>query len=207
MTRKWNDIKWIFEPDGSLRDVYVQDISIREWEKLIDHLNDNYRLTYSDQNKIDKKYVLEYLQDTSGEMESKSLTVNLGQIKINCHFFLVEQIEFDIDPKEIKSINDFQMIEDFITSISETLQEQVTLTEENTPEFPLMKVDIKNKINKILTKIEAKEFARTNNSISNQISTLWIRIKMRFFPKQFEKRLLESASQEYKPTKKNRNVW
>ena len=87
MTRSWNDIQWIFEPDGSLRDIYVQDISLQEWGKLIGHLNNNFDLTYSDQDKIDKKYVLEYLQDTSGEMESKSLTIHLGQIKINCFFF------------------------------------------------------------------------------------------------------------------------
>src|SRR6056297_1583238 len=151
MTRKWNDIQWIFEPDGSLRDIYVQDISLREWEKLIDHLNANFNLTYSDQDKIDKKYVLEYLQDTSGEMESKSLTIHLGQIKVNCYFFLSEQIEFDIDPKEVNSINDFEQIENFMISISDILQEQVTLTEENSPEFPLFKVDTIKGVNRILT--------------------------------------------------------
>lgn len=78
MTRNWNDIQWIFEPDGSLRDIYVQDISQQEWEKLIDYLNANFNLTYSDTDKIDKEYVLNYLRDTKGEMEGKTLTVHLG---------------------------------------------------------------------------------------------------------------------------------
>lgn len=86
-------------------------------------MNANFNLTYSDQDKIDKKYVLEYLQDTSGEMESKSLSIHFGKIKVNCYFFLSEQIEFDIDPKEVNSIGDFELIEKFMTSISETLQE------------------------------------------------------------------------------------
>ena len=206
MTRKWNDIQWIFEPDGSLRDIYVQDISIREWETLIDHLNANFNLTYSDQNKIDKKYVLEYLQDTSGEMESKSLTIHLGQIKVNCYFFLSEQIEFDIDPKEVNSVSDFELIEQFMTSISESLQEQVTLTAENSPEFPLFKVDTNKGINKILTEKEANELTGTNNS-SSHLTVLKTRFKMKFFPKQFEKELLESANEEYRPTKKVKNVW
>ena len=207
MTRKWNDIKWIFEPDGSLIDIYVQDISIREWEKLIDHLNANFNLTYSDQDKIDKKYILEYLQDTSGEMESKSLTIHLGQVKVNCYFFLSEQIEFDIDPKEVNSLSDFELIEKFMTSISETLQEQVTLTAENSPEFPLFKVDTSKGINRILTEKEANELTGKNNSLSNHLTILKTRLKMKFFPKQIEKGLLESANEEYRPTKKEKNVW
>lgn len=207
MTCKWNDIKWIFEPDGSLRDIYVQDISLRDWEKLIDHLNSNFNLTYSDTDKIDKEYVLEYLRDTSGEMESKSLTIHLGQIKVNCHFFLSEQIEFDIDPKEVKSLSDFEQIEKFMISISEIIQEQITLTGENSPEFPLFKVDTKKGINRVLTMKEATDLAGTNNSISSQLSILRTRLKMKFFPKQFEKRLFESANEEYRPTKKEKNVW
>jgi len=207
MIRKWNDIQWIFEPDGSLRDIYVQDISLREWEKLINHLNLNFNLTYSDQGKIDRKYVLEYLQDKSGEMETKSLTIHLGQIKVNCHFFLSEQIEFDIDPKEVNSLSDFEQIERFMTSISETLKEQVTLTAENSPEFPLFKIDTKNGINKILTKNEAQKLSGGISSNTNQLTILKLKFKMKFFPKQFEKSLLDTANEEYRPTKKEKNVW
>ena len=206
MTRKWNDIQWIFEPDGSLRDIYVQDISIREWEKLIDHLNANFNLRYSDTDQIDKEYALEYLRDKSGEMESKTLTIHLGQIQVNCFFFLSEQIEFDIDPKEVNSINDFEQIESFMTSISDILQEQVTLTEENSPEFPLFKVDSNKGVNRILIEKEANELSGTN-SVINRLTSLKTRFKMKFFPKQFEKRLFESASEEYRPTKKEKNVW
>ena len=39
MTRIWDDIKWIFELDGSLRDIYVQDVTLSDWETLIDFLN------------------------------------------------------------------------------------------------------------------------------------------------------------------------
>lgn len=207
MKRRWNDIQWIFKPDGSLRDIYVQDISILEWEKLIDHINANFNLTYSKTDKIDKEYVLKYLRDTSGKMESKSLTIHLGQIKVNCYFFLSEQIEFDIDPKEVNSVNDFEKIEKFMTSISETLQEQVTLTAENNPELPLFKIDVIKGINKILTENEAREFSGTNNFLLNKFKNLKTRIEMKFFPKQFENRLLESVNKEYRPTRKEKNVW
>ena len=207
MSREWNDIKWIFEPDGSCRDIYVQDISIREWEILIDHLNENFDLEYSGVDNIDKKYIIEFLQDSTGDMERVPVTINLRHIKANCYFFLAEQIEFDIDPKEVNSLSDFELIESFMTSISEVLHEQVTLTQENTPEFPLFKVDSKNRVNKILTEEEVDKLRRTKNSIFNQLIYLKTKLKMKFFPKLFKKQLLESASQVYKPTKKEKNVW
>ena len=207
MKRDWNKIKWIFEPDGSLRDIYVQDISLAEWEKLIDCLNENFSLTYANTHKIDKAEVLNYLQSTSGELERKFVTINLGGIRINCHFFLPQQIEFDLDPKEVNSLSDFELIETFMKKISETLQEQVTLTAENNPEFPLFKVHTKNSINKILTEKEAEELSGTSNAISNQLTLLWLRLKLKFFRRQFEKRLLESAAEVHRPTTKNKNVW
>lgn len=206
MTRNWNDIQWIFEPDGSLRDIYVQDISQQEWEKLIDYLNVSFNLTYSDTDKIDKEYVLNYLRDTKGEMEGKTLTVHLGQIKANCFFFVPEQIEFDIDPKEVNSINDFEQIEKFMTSISKILQEQVTLTAENTPEFPLFKVDTEKGINKILTEKEARELSGINSIIISQLTILKKKLELKFFPKPFGKRLLKSTNKTYQPTKKGKNA-
>ena len=50
MKQTWDDIKWIFVPDGSSRDIYVQDVSICDWGKLIDLLNSKYSM------RIDKEY-------------------------------------------------------------------------------------------------------------------------------------------------------
>lgn len=33
-----------FKPDGGLRDIYVQDVLIKDWEKIIDFFNVNYNL-------------------------------------------------------------------------------------------------------------------------------------------------------------------
>ena len=96
MTTTWDNIAWIFEHDGSLRDFYVQDISIDDWNKLIDFLNGNYKLSYGitgeekDSNQIDKDYIIGYLTDNSGEMESKSVTIDIEGVNINCHFFLTD---------------------------------------------------------------------------------------------------------------------
>ena len=43
---------------------------------------------------------MEYLQDPSEEMESKSLKIHWGLINVKYYISLNEQIEFDMDPKE-----------------------------------------------------------------------------------------------------------
>ena len=77
MTHNWNSIKWIFEPDGSLRDIYIQDVTIYDWEKLIDFLNSNYFIKYGEDNsnQIAKKYVINYLMGHTREMECKYLEI------------------------------------------------------------------------------------------------------------------------------------
>lgn len=209
MIRNWNDIKWIFEPDGVLRDIYIQDITLLHWEKLIDFLNFNYDLKFgeNDSNQIDKEYVINYLNDETGEMESKTLRINLNGINIHCYFFLPDQIEFDIDPKEINTINDFESIEKFMISISKTLNNQVTLTGENSPEFPLFKVDFDENINKVLTEKEAKELSSRQNSFFIKVASLKTRLMMRFFPKTFLNKVLKSANKPYRPIGKDNNVW
>ena len=209
MTRNWNDIKWIFEPDGSLRDIYVQDVTLSDWEKLIDFLNLNYNIIFGEdeKNQIDKDYVIKYLKDETGEMESKSLKIDFNGVNFHCYFFLPDQIEFDIDPKEIKTINDFESIETFMVSISKTLKNQVTLTGENSPEFPLFKIDFEKDVNIVSTEKEATKISNKHNSAWTKLSVIKARFMMRFFPKTFENKILKSTNEPYRATGKEKNVW
>ncbi len=213
MERSWNDIKWIFEPDGSLRDSYVQEASIDDWEKLIDLLNNRYSLqvtiaeSETIMNQIDKVHAVKYLTDKSGETKSIRVKVDLKKISMTCHFFLPDQIELDIDPNEVKSIQDFQIIEKFMEEVSKILNNQVTLTGENSPEFPLAKINYHKGISKVLTEQEAQKYRSNPNSIKNRILTLNTKLQFKFFPKKFEEKLLKSANEPHKSTKKNENVW
>jgi hypothetical protein len=176
MDRNWNDIEWIFEPGDSLRDIYVQEVSISDWEKLIDLLNSKYTLRVgnleveTNPNQIDKEYVVKYLTDQSGEIRGTSITIDMNKIGLNCHFFLPDQIEFDFDPTEINSIEDFQKIEKFMEEISKTLDNQVTLSLEISPKYPLVKIDCNKGINRVLTLQEAQKYRGKPKSIKRQIS-------------------------------------
>jgi len=210
MTQNWDNIKWIFEPDGwLLRDIYIQDVSLMDWEQLIDFLNLTYNLKFGeeDSKQIDKEYVVNYLIDNTGEIESKTLRIDLDGIVVHCYFFLQDEIEFDIKPSEIKSFSDFERLEKFMSAISKVLRKQVCLTGENDPKFPLIKIDYENKIYKILTNKEAKVLLERQNSLLTRLRYLKSNFMFQFCPTKFEMKLLKSASKVHKSTSKNKNVW
>ena len=140
-------------------------------------------------------------------MDSKSLKIIFNGINFHCYFFLSDQIEFDIDPKKINSIKDFESIEKFMESISRILKNQVTLTHENSPEFPLFKIDIETGVNKVLTEKEVEELLNKQHSILSELSGLKTKLMMRFLPKTFENKIINNANEQYRPTGKDKNVW
>lgn len=149
----WKEIEWIFEKDGALRDIYIQNTSILDWKKVVDLLNAEYKLAFgiSEKDSIDKidfKFVEAMFTDKTGELEAKSATIDLSGIIVKCHFFVEEQIEFDVNPSEINSKIDFEKLTDFMKNISAKLEKQILLCGENEPKFPLIKIDVKNAIEK-----------------------------------------------------------
>jgi hypothetical protein len=210
--RNWNNIEWIFEKDGALRDIYVQNATISDWEKVVDLLNSEYQLTfgiYEDNlnDKIDFGYVKTMFADETGELQTKSVTVDLNGIVVKCYFFLENQIEFDINPTEIKTETEFNKITDFMKSISSKLEKQITLCGENQPEFPLIKIDSKNGIEKILTEKETKNLWKKSDQNVSGFTKLKLKIIMKYFPRLLKKRLLESATKPYLATERKKNVW
>jgi hypothetical protein len=210
--RNWKEIEWIFEKDGALRDIYVQNATISDWEKVVELLNSEYKLTFGvyEENltdKIDFEFVKTMFADETGELETKSATIDLNGIIVKCYFFLENQIEFDINPTEIKTELDFKKITVFMKTISSKLEKQITLCGENQPEFPLVKIDIKNGIEKILTEKDAENLWKKSDQNVSGFEKLKSQIIMKYFPKLFEKKVLESANSEYKSTPKEKNVW
>ena len=210
--RNWKNIEWIFEKDGALRDIYVQNATISDWEKVVDLLNSEYKLTFGvyEENltdKIDFEFVKTMFADETRELETKSATIDLSGIVVKCFFFLENQIEFDINPTEIKTELEFNKVTDFMESISTKLEKQITLCGENQPEFPLIKIDTKNGIEKILTEKEAENLWKKSDQNFSGFTKLKSKIIMKYFPKIFEKKIMESANSEYKSTPKEKNVW
>jgi hypothetical protein len=68
-------------------------------------------------------------------------TVYIDNIQVNAHFFTDEEIENDITPNEINSMDDHNKLMDYMTRLSKVLNKTVVLTPENKSDFVLISVD------------------------------------------------------------------
>ncbi|MDR7724211.1 hypothetical protein RIU10_10710, partial [Riemerella anatipestifer] len=138
--------------------------------------------------------LIEFLKDKTGNMDCRTVTVNHENLKFNCHFFLENEIEFDIWPDEIKSELDFGKLISFMFDISFTLQKQITLTYENDTTLPLIKIDAKRNLLKIITEMEINHLVKHDNIILPIMED-------------FKRKLFQSATEIHKPTKSKENKW
>jgi hypothetical protein len=68
-------------------------------------------------------------------------TIKLGSILVKCHFFVIQEIENDIDPKEIETIEDHYNLVSYLINISKLLNKSVILTAENQRDLVYISVD------------------------------------------------------------------
>jgi hypothetical protein len=59
------------------------------------------------------------------------MTIDLSDIRVNCHFFTPEEIELDIDPSEVVRDDQADRVMGFISDLGRVLQKRVILTWEN----------------------------------------------------------------------------
>lgn len=142
----WNELrKSVYRIDGSLRDIYVLNTTRADWSKWSDYVSVNYQVSwyaedYNDGvsvNRVDSSFI-DHRWDSEQYVTTASIFLNKTQI--NCHFFIESQIENDIDPKEVESLDDHNMVVDYMKSISKLLGKEVILTEENNEEAIWIKV-------------------------------------------------------------------
>ena len=127
----WQEVKAEFKYDGSLRDLYILDADMQTWQRALDWLRtSSYPLSYT----IEKEQV--ELPADAGAIFSKRLeaspllSVDVQGIRINSHFFIAEQIEFDIDPREVNNEAQFGHLCEFMQRLGQHLGQSVILTPE-----------------------------------------------------------------------------
>ena len=141
MDYNWHKIKEeIYYIDGSLRDIYVNNITGNQWEKWVNYVNENYAIDWNNVNKIDFQIVKNNWKKNICQKVAK---IFIGDIQINCHFF--SDFENDIDPNDIKNINDHNCIINYMKNVSKILDATIYLSGENWHEnyfFKIYKDDI-----------------------------------------------------------------
>jgi len=136
----WNQYKKEFEWDGSYRDLYILDTDLSHWQRVINFLRGSeYRITFKVDNEVaalpeDVAEIFRKRNETS-----ILLTIEVDGIFINCHFFTEDEIEFDIDPREIKNEEKLNQLFEFMKKTGGLLEKEVRLTPENYQEGIIFK--------------------------------------------------------------------
>lgn len=124
-----------WHPEGSLRDVYVIATKLEDWINFI-RFAQGFQHQYSFDHEVQPLWPVE--QIFANREAPHLLSININGIFINCHFFIVEEIELDIDPREVNGPAQHHAILEFIAAMAKALQRPAVLTRENEPDRPFL---------------------------------------------------------------------
>jgi hypothetical protein len=137
---QWDEARALFESDGSLRDLYVFGTTRDDWTRLLEALKaSEWRLqfTRNGQRAALPENLAEYL-DAGPDRPGGMLSIFVGGVRVNAHMFSEEQIELDIDPREVADEAAFAGLVQFMKLVADTLNKKITLTPENGSLCPLL---------------------------------------------------------------------
>ncbi|GAA4501431.1 hypothetical protein [Pseudaeromonas paramecii] len=131
--KEWCDVKKDFEPEGSLRDIYIEDINESVWNLFLsDLLDSGYKICFTHGQQVvalpESFAEIKKLQET--EPTTLGIAIENG-IWINCHFFIESEIELDLSPKDIDTESKFKNLVGFLHWLHLALRKPVKLTHEN----------------------------------------------------------------------------
>jgi hypothetical protein len=136
MRPNFYDVPGLWERDGSLRDIYVQDTEAVHWDRF-DQLLSQYDCSYTfDGVAVPFPGSHSVLANREG---SHVLSIVLdGPVVIYCHFFIAEQLELDISPREIVGPLAHDEVLSFVENLAEALERPTDITPENSEQMPFL---------------------------------------------------------------------
>lgn len=116
--------------DGALCDILVFDATEADWQRVIDALRSWTPIpTYKRDGQV-----LPFPEQVSNLLADPEvghlLAVTENGVGFNCHFFDRDEIEFDIDPREVTDAGKAETVARFVTLLGNITGKEVVLTEE-----------------------------------------------------------------------------
>ena len=142
----WLKIKErVYFEDGSLRDIYIKNVSENDWRIWVELINERYDVSfriYEGEVTTPKIEFHRLLQFWNGDLDSGAMaSFFVGRTLVNAFFFSNDEFDNDITPTEFLSIEDHNALMDYLKSISTLLNKRVILTPEMMPETILLAVE------------------------------------------------------------------
>jgi len=139
----WHHQRVDFEPDGSLRDIYVQAVAVEDWQRVVAMIvAGGYRarlLCGSAEVPMPSAFEAVFDRKLDG-VEVYSMSFSVGGVALDCHFFDSTEIEFSFWPDEVTegSLRDLLA---FLIDVGDAAGKPAILTHENGPQAPIFRYD------------------------------------------------------------------
>lgn len=126
----WQDVRQLFRWDGSWRDIYISNADAGLCQRVIDAVCSRYITLYNEDG--EQKPFPQSITTVVARREEVTpcLFIYVEGIRINFHFFMPDEIEFDIDPREVDSEEKFVALTEFMRYIGQESERDVVLTPE-----------------------------------------------------------------------------
>lgn len=134
-THEWESVAREFEFDGTWRDIYVLDADISLWQRVLDALRVGpFELKYYRDDTLSELPAAAQQAFPDAGWSDRLLWVIFAGVQAKCHFFTTDEIEFDIDPREVRGQEQLNAVFEFMRLLSRATGKCAILTEENCPE-------------------------------------------------------------------------
>lgn len=129
------EIPGLWETDGSLRDIYVENTMSGDWFLFLEHAR-AWDGAYTFQGKPAAWPSVEAIFESRNR--SHLLVVPIHGVNLHCHFFVSSEIEMDIDPRQVKLPEQHDAVLGFVKSLACKLNKPIAVTPENGQNVPYL---------------------------------------------------------------------
>jgi hypothetical protein len=139
----WETWQRAVELDGSsLWDVYVLGTDRSDWQGLLDWLHESRIPLSFERGGVSEAAPLD-VGDAFAQQEYQdtcTMFIDPAGMRVNTHFFIEEEIELDIDPRDVRGGHDLARLQAFLTRIAGLLGKTVLITPENGQDTPWFEI-------------------------------------------------------------------
>lgn len=139
----WESVSESWSWDGSWRDAYVFDTDGDDWQRVVDLVRrQGWEARTNGEGGVESPLPAEVRDIFALDSTSPTWLIRPGAgVEIKCHFFAPEEIEFDLDPRQITDQSSLDVVCEFLRAIGRELRKPVVVTAENDPAWTIMRYD------------------------------------------------------------------
>jgi|SRR5579872_3005258 len=130
-----------FQFDGAWIDIYVRDTSTNDWQRMLEFIRFSmHKWQYSVSG--EQKQLPSSVADIFNARNDVDihLSIDVASVTLNTYFFSFQEIEFDLDPRQVKDAVVLSGLFGYLRQLSRYLEKEVVLTPESTSDLVIFRI-------------------------------------------------------------------